>query len=130
MRGRPEEGAAWLRKAIALNPLRPRWYDSDLGYALYCLGQYEEAAEAFATAPELGVSYRMWLAASLAMAGNLRHAAEIFEKEMQDVAPEDLDTCTRDWTEFEHEADLQHLRHGLRIAEQAFRDKSGKAGAV
>jgi tetratricopeptide (TPR) repeat protein len=128
MRGRPEEGVAWLRRAIALNPFHPHWYASDLGYALYGLGHYDEAAEAFASAPELGVSYRMWLAASHAMAGRPGPAADTFEMVLRDVPLEALEQRADDWAEFEHKADLEHFRQGLRIAEQAFRDRPHGGG--
>lgn len=128
MRGRPQEGAAWLRRAIALNPLRPYWYDSDLAYALYCLGEYERAAEIFSAAPDMGIIHRMWLAACQAMSGHGELAAASFEKIGEEIAAQDIDQFARDWTEFEHEADLEHFRHGLRIAEQAFRDRKVAGG--
>jgi TolB-like protein/Tfp pilus assembly protein PilF len=130
MRGWPEEGATLIRKAIALNPFRPFWYDGDLAYTLYALGSYEEAAEVMARSPDAGPFHTMWLAAAQAMSGRLDAAAMSFEKLMSKLQPTDIDQCCRDWTEFEHEADLAHFQKGVRIAEQAFRDRALNRGAA
>lgn len=128
MRGRPEEGAGWLRKAIALNPFRPFWYDADLSYVLYGLGDYDEAIDILAAAPDIGAFHHMWLAAAYGMAGKLGPAANAFERLLTKIDLGDFETYTRDWTEFEHESDLEHFRQGLRIAEQAFRDSVRDGG--
>lgn len=124
MRGWPEEGAALIRRAIGLNPFRPFWYDSDLAFALYGMGSYGEAADIMTLAPEEGQFHILWLAAAQAMAGRRDAAAGSFEKLMRRLRPADLYQYCRDWTEFEHEADLAHFLKGVHIAEQAFRDRS------
>lgn len=132
MRGQPHESVTLIRSAIALNPFRPFWYDLDLSYALYSLGCYDEAADMMATAPEIGVFHYLWLAASYAMAGRLAAAAEAFEKVMTKLRPEErqnIDVLARNWTEFEHDADLEHFRQGTRIAAQAFHDRAA-AGSM
>lgn len=123
MRGWPEEGATLIRRAITLNPFRPFWYDGDLAYALYAQGSYDEAADIMELAPDTGPFHTLWLAAAQGMAGRLDAAAAAFEKLMRRLGPDDLDQCCRDWTEFEHEADLVHFQEGVHIAEQAFRDR-------
>lgn len=132
MRGHPVEGVAALRRAIALNPFRPFWYDADLSYALYGMGAYEEAAELLSSGPDLGNFRHLWIAASYSMAGRLVEAGKAFEMVLATMPAEDLDRRTKDWTEYEHEADLAHLRQGLRIAEQAFHarkpDRDNPAG--
>ena len=68
------------------------------------------------------------LAAAQAMAGRLDAAAGSFDKLMRRLKPADLDQYCRDWTEFEYEADFAHFQQGVRIAEQAFRDRSQSDG--
>lgn len=124
MRGWPEDGVALICKAIALNPYRPFWYDGDLACALYTMGAYNEAADTLSLAPDLNLFHRMFLAAAQGMAGKLAAAAESFEKLVHRLDPAELDQRAREWTEFEQEADLEHFREGLHIAQKAFRDRS------
>ncbi len=119
MRSRPEEGLAWVDRAIALNPLRPYWYDMDRSYALYALGRYDEALAIRAGSPDQGPFHCLLLAASHAMAGQLERAARLFSALCAQVGDADLVDLARQWTEFEHEADVDHLIEGLKLAEGA-----------
>ena len=101
---------------------------SDLAFALYGLGSYDEAADIMTLAPDAGPFHILWLAAAQAMAGRLDAAAGSFDKLMRRLKPADLDQYCRDWTEFEYEADFAHFQQGVRIAEQAFRDRSQSDG--
>lgn len=121
MRGRPEEGVAWLDKAIALNPFRPYWYDFDRAYALYMLGRYEEMTAIMLGAPDLGPFRNLWLSAGHGMAGAAQQAAATLGQFYADMGDVDLELQARRWTEFEHEADFCHLLAGLRAADRAFR---------
>jgi adenylate cyclase len=79
--GKPEEGVAWIKKAMALNPYHPERFWGHLGRAHFAARQYEEAAAAFRKLSVGDVSVHAGLAAALAAAGDLtgakRHAAEI-----------------------------------------------------
>jgi TolB-like protein len=122
MRGRSEEGLAWLEKAITLNPYRPFWYDQDLCYALYGAGRYDEMVDILLGSPELGTYHHIWLAAAHAMGGRLDRAADTMMKIRESIGDADLYELARGWTEYEHESDFQNLVEGLRIAEAACRD--------
>ena len=39
--GKPEEGRRLIERAMALNPLHPPWYETNLGLACCCAGEYE-----------------------------------------------------------------------------------------
>lgn len=75
MRGRPEEGIGWLRKAAALNPLHPPWYDNDLGVALHHAGRHAEAIAQIQMVPALTPWRHSRLAACHAALGDLAAAA-------------------------------------------------------
>ena len=55
--GKPEEGLKLIERAIALNPLHPAWYETNLGLACYCAGEYEQGSEAYHSVanPQAGV---------------------------------------------------------------------------
>ena len=55
--GKPEEGLKLIERAMALNPLHPAWYETNLGLACYCAGEYEQGAEAYQSVanPQAGV---------------------------------------------------------------------------
>ena len=67
--GKPEEGRRLIERAMALNPLHPPWYETNLGLACYCAGEYERAAVAYQNVanPQAGV-----LAGLLACRAQLR----------------------------------------------------------
>ncbi|MGH6719674.1 MAG: adenylate/guanylate cyclase domain-containing protein [Alphaproteobacteria bacterium] len=68
--GQAEEGIAWVRKAMRLNPYHPERYWGHLGRAYFVARRYAEAVEAFrhVTAPDNALHAN--LAACLAHAGN------------------------------------------------------------
>lgn len=45
--GKPEEGRRLIERAMALNPLHPPWYETNLGLACYCAGEYEQGSAAY-----------------------------------------------------------------------------------
>jgi Flp pilus assembly protein TadD len=44
--GQFEEAVSFARRAVALNPLRPSYYDFHLGRAVWGLGDFENTTEA------------------------------------------------------------------------------------
>lgn len=120
MRGRAGEGLAWMDKAVALNPFRPYWYDSDRAEALYMLERYDEAVAILLAAPRKELFLEMWLAAALAMAGDLPRAAAVFARFRRDVPEAGIDRHCRDWTEFEQPRDVERFIEGVRRAEEAW----------
>jgi class 3 adenylate cyclase/tetratricopeptide (TPR) repeat protein len=51
-RGRPDEGRDLIERAMSLNPMHPAWYATNLGLACYGAGDYERAAEVYASIAE------------------------------------------------------------------------------
>ena len=125
MRGRAEEGLAWMDKAVALNPFRPYWYDSDRAEALYMLERYDEAIPILLAAPRQELFLEIWLAAALAMVDDLPRAAEVFGRFRRDMPEADIDRRCRDWTEFEHGRDAERFIEGVRRAERAWLRRPG-----
>ncbi len=68
--GRPDEGAEWVRAAMALDPFDTHTRAHLLGRALYAEERFRDAANAYAAHPELRWPRRAELAAALAMAGD------------------------------------------------------------
>jgi adenylate cyclase len=83
--GQPDEGIAWIQKAMRLNPCHPERFWSHLGRAYFVARRYVDAVSAFGhiTAPTQ-VHYS-WLAASSAQPGDdaaaRRYAAEVLKRE-------------------------------------------------
>lgn len=73
----PEEAVRFARLAIRLNPYHPGFYHFNLGRALMCLGQYEEAAETIAAATPQQAHWRPYLAACYAALGRDEEAARV-----------------------------------------------------
>jgi tetratricopeptide (TPR) repeat protein len=124
MRGRSEEALKWLERAIELNPFRPAWYDCDLSYALYALERYAEASEVQERVPDTSIFQETRLAAAYAMAGNLPKAAAHMGKAIDSDPSLDILAYFHQITEYEHDADLQHLLEGIKRAFDAYRDSS------
>lgn len=123
MRGRAAAGVPLIERSIALNPLRPPWYDADLALALYCLGQYAEAIGALSAVPDTSIFHEASLSAFHAMAGNMAKAAFHVARALEAAGDADLFEYVRLATEFEHEQDLQHFLDGVRLAVAALRSQ-------
>jgi adenylate cyclase len=70
--GKPDEGRAWIEKAMKLNPLHPAWYETNLGLACYCSGAYEEGAAVYASVAQPQTGVLAGLVACRAQAGDDR----------------------------------------------------------
>lgn len=128
MRGRTEEALAWIGKAIALNPFRPFWYDSDLAHTLYLLGRYQEVISILLAAPVRTPFMELRLAAAYAMAGEIESAAAAFGCYRAAEPEGEIETLCRLWVEFEHESDIRHFAEGVRIAEAQWLRHNSVAG--
>jgi tetratricopeptide (TPR) repeat protein len=99
-----------------LNPLHPIWYNFGLGIALYSMGRYAEAAEAFRHRPNLGLWSSARLAACYAQLGDRAKAVSLVRAVLD--ARHDFSTevfLARDVL-LERAEDREHLRQGLRKA--------------
>jgi len=75
--GRPEEGLEQIRQAMQINPHHPYNYHFHLGQAYFVLHRYREAIDAFnhgLSSYPASERMRVWLAASLAQAGEIDEA--------------------------------------------------------
>lgn len=116
MRGRAEEGLRWIQRAIELNPFRPLWYDSDLSFAFYSLGRYQEAIDVLESTPSRGVLQNSRLAAAYAMTGNEARAAYYIGRAMDNIGESDLLVYLEKTTQLERETDTRRLLDGVKMA--------------
>jgi adenylate cyclase len=79
--GEPEEGAEWIKKAMALNPYHPERYWGHLGRAYFAARQYDEAIACFRKLTADDKTVHACLAAAMGAAeddaGARRHGAEV-----------------------------------------------------
>ena len=116
--GRPEEGLARIKQAIALNPHHPYNYPFHLGQAYYVLGRYGEAIAALqqglASNPA-SERLHIWLAAAYAQSGNIEDAKWEMDEVLLGNPDFNLDRLKRAFP-FSDPADLEHFMEGLRKA--------------
>ena len=116
LRGKPQDALVWVERARRLNPLHPTWYNFSLGIALYSLGRYAEAAEAFLHRPNPVPWTSARAAACYAQLGDQTKTASLVDAVLK--ARPDFSTAiflARDVL-LEREEDREHLREGLRKA--------------
>jgi TolB-like protein len=115
-RGRAAEALDWIDRAIALNPLHPKFYFIERSMALYHLGRYEESVADLERLPRLSVRQEGRMAATLAMAGRPEEAAAHLDRaEALEPGWPHLDSA-RLLYRFERPEDLEHLLAGIRAA--------------
>ena len=119
MRSRAEEALSWVERAIELNPFHPPWYESDISFVYYSLGEYAKAASALMRVPEVSIFHSVRLAACYAMAGNLEKSAKLMSVVRRQEPAFDVAGYLRANCEFEHESELQHLIDGALRASSA-----------
>ena len=68
--GRAEEGIAWIRKAMSLNPFHPVRFWGHLGRAYFVAGRYAEAIESYRHVANPDVAARAIIAACHAQLDN------------------------------------------------------------
>jgi adenylate cyclase len=130
MRGRPERGIAAVEMAYRLNPRHPLWYNSFLARLRFQLGQYAEAAilleKPMWDAPARHLRDMGWRLAAYGYLGREQEAARCGDEFVREIAlhwrgdPAAGPSAYVDWVVWasllEHEADVERLRAGLRLA--------------
>jgi len=113
MRGRPLVALDWLDRAIRINPIHPDWYNYDRAVALYCAGEYREAALCLEKLAVDTPWRLMRLAACHAMLGNTDRARGLVAR-MREVGPSyDPMHAARCCMAFEHQSDVDHFVQGV-----------------
>ena len=110
--GRPEEGIAWIRNAMRLNPYHPERYWSHLGRAYFVAQRYAEALEAFARISRPDHTHHAFMAAACAQMGDdaaaAAHAEEVLSRQPEFAVDAYLATL-----HYKRENDRAHHREGL-----------------
>jgi adenylate cyclase len=110
--GHADEGTAWIRKAMKLNPHHPARFWSHLGRAHFVGRQYAQAVEAFMHLSSMDVQQHAFVAACYGWLGD-RTAAAAHLSKVRELEPE-LDLAGFLATmHYANKADLEHLRDGL-----------------
>jgi adenylate cyclase len=110
--GDPEQGIAWIQKAMRLNPYHPERFWNHLGRAYFVARRYGEAAEAFAriTAPDH--LHHAFLAACYAQMGDEQrahtHIEEVLRRQPGFSVEAYLQTL-----HYKQSSDLEHHREAL-----------------
>ncbi len=115
-RGRAAEALDWIDRAIALNPLHPKFYLIERSMALYHLGRYDEAVADLERVPRLSPRQETRMAATLAMAGRPEEAAPHLDRAEAREAGWTHLAGAQDFYRFERAEDLEHLLAGIRAA--------------
>lgn len=110
--GQADEGVAWIRKAMRLNPHHPARFWSHLGKAHFVGRQYAQAIEAFMHLATMDAQQHGFLAACYAWLGD-RTAAAAHVARLEELDPQ-LDVQKFLATmHYANEADRRHLGEGL-----------------
>ena len=116
--GRAEEGLELVEKAMRLNPNYPHNYQLCQGQALYVMGSYDEAVDAFKQGIERypqSERLHLWLAAAYAQIGDAERA-EIEIDQVYALNPDFSPVFLEQTTAFRYEADLENFLDGVRKA--------------
>jgi adenylate cyclase len=113
--GRPQEGVAWVRKAMQQDPYHPNWYWSTLAFVLHAAGRYADALDAYSRMVQRPSFYHAYVAACHAELGQMEKAREHAVLALQ--AKPDFSVAARGkQLPWKNEADLQKFLDGLRKA--------------
>ncbi len=118
LRGRGDEGIAWMDRAVRLNPLHPDWYHFDRSMALYLAGDYAGAAERLGRIPRLGAWGLARLGAAQALAGDTAAARKTLAR-LHALQPgfDPVDYAVRGIA-FERQQDLDRVVEGMHALRQ------------
>jgi adenylate cyclase len=113
--GRPHDGIEWIKKAMRLNPHHPERFWSHLGRAHYTARAYADALGCFSklTAPDC--LHHAFMAAAAAQLGDAA-AAAVHAREVLRMHPEFTRDVFIGSLHYQHDADREHLRDGLKQA--------------
>ena len=116
--GRPEEGLKRVEKAMRLNPHHPHNYQLCQGQALYVMGSYDRAIDAFLRGldryPE-SERLHVWLAAAYAQTGQKTDAQWQMDQ-VKSLNPEFSMSYLEEASAFRYQTDLQSFLNGVRKA--------------
>lgn len=115
-RGRPVEALRALDRMHELDPMRVGIEPHLRGEALYMAGRYAEAAETFAQTPDLPGRRRVFLAATLAMAGREDEAVAQLEIALRNEEEDHCLALARACYSYENRSDEAHFEEGLEKA--------------
>lgn len=110
--GEAEEGAAWIRNAMRLNPYHPERFWNHLGRALFVARRYGEAIEAFKRISRPDHTHHAFLAACMAQLGEAA-AAEAHARELRALAPNFTVEDYLRTLHYSRESDREHHRAAL-----------------
>jgi adenylate cyclase len=110
--GQPEEGIAWIQKAMRLNPYHPERFWNHLGRAFFLARRYSEAVAAFGRITTPDQFHHAFLAACHAQSENEsaahRHVAEVLKRNPHFTIETYLKTL-----HYKRPEDLAHHRDAL-----------------
>ena len=128
--GRAEEGLELVEKAMRLNPNYPHNYQLCQGQALYVMGSYDEAVDAFKQGIERypqSERLHLWLAAAYAQIGDTERAkAEIGQ--VYSLNPDFSPVFLEQTSAFRYESDLENFLDGVRKAMRIRGEDSNVSG--
>jgi adenylate cyclase len=116
--GRPEEGLVRIQRAMQINPHHPYNYHFHLGQAYFVLHRYQEAIDAFNQGLSSNPSserMRVWLAASLALSGDIEAAKWEAAQVMATNPDFSLQRLAQAFP-FKNPDDTEHFLSALRLA--------------
>ncbi|CTQ53750.1 DNA-binding transcriptional activator CadC [Roseibium album] len=114
--GKAEEGIAWIRKAMRLNPHHPPRFWSHLGRAHFNARQYDKAIEAFGHLPSREPLQLAFLAACHAMKAE-NTEAKSYTTQLLQASPSFAVSDFLQTMHYGRQEDLEHLSLGLTKAE-------------
>lgn len=112
--GKPEKGVESVQTAMRLNPHYPEWYLWHLGFAQYCTRDYESAVATLSQLRDIAEPLRV-LAAAHARLGQQDEAEAVAAKFLR-AFPDFSGAAWGRTQPFRHQADLEHLLEGYRMA--------------
>lgn len=116
--GQAEEGLELVEKAMRLNPHYPHIYQLCQGQALYVMGSYSEAVNAFRQGIDRypqSERLHLWLAASYAQIGEPEQAKGHM-KQLHTLNPDFSLSFLEQGSAFRYETDLENFLDGVRKA--------------
>jgi adenylate cyclase len=113
--GRPEEGIAWIRRAMRLNPFHPERFWSHLGRAQYSARAYADAIASFSKLTEPDYTHHALLAAASAQLGDRVAAAAHGREVLQRLPAFSVEKYLKT-LHFRQPPDAEHVREGLQKA--------------
>ena len=112
--GRPEDGVESVRTAMRLNPHFPEWYLWHLGFALYCVRDYEGAVRELSRLTDISEPLRI-LAAAHARLGQFDQAQAVAARFLE-AFPDFSGSAWGRTQPFRSRLDLEHVLEGYRLA--------------